>query len=297
MRKYMTLGLALLMFGTACAQEEEQPEEQTERVLLQVNTEGMGEIAVASEGETLAFDEEYPISSSYLQTVPGTVVKVNARGQYEYVFVKWMKNGEYWTAESEAELTLDEDTELVAVFAPSTGYEGTPVEDISEAKTMADVLALPYYAAASTERFYAYVFELKGVLYRAVCNLSEETARQIFDLEFDDPEYQQKYNTIVAALPIEHIDNMMELVPAQEELDKYVGKTAGELLDEGWRLSWVYTDPEMGMGMEHGLFTYRMGYEGTYTPGDDENEAVRPLVVTSIEYDGIGDILADLMEE
>ena len=120
-----------------------------------------------------------------------------------------------------------------------TGPEsGTPAAASSGAdpasfKTMGDI-----YAANPEERErgfmdtdYCYVFELDGTVYRARGTLTEEQRDALFDLQYDDPDYEEKYREISGPIAIEQFDNLTEMIPPQEELDKYVGKTGQNLLE------------------------------------------------------------------
>lgn len=300
----VTLGLVIaLIFAAACSGSSgssgtEAPAETGEKVLVQVNTDGVGEIAVSEDGQVPVFDEEFPTTSYFGNVEKGTTIALAARTQEDgYQFAKWTKDGELYSEEAEITVTADADTEYIAVFAMSSGYEGEPVDDIKDAKTMGDILALPSNATASTEAYYARVFELHGTLYRAVSFITPETANQIFDLSFEDPDYEKKYNEIVAPLAIDQMDDLEAMVPPQEELDAYKGKTVGDLMDEGWRYNWYNTE-DKEIGMENGLFSYIVSYEGEIDSStENEEDAIRPVTVASVRWDSIGDILADLMND
>ena len=183
----------------------------------------------------------------------------------------------------------------------SSGFEGETVSDVNDAKTMGDVLGLPSYGTASLNGYFVYAFELNGTLYRAVAPITQELSDQIFGLDFDDPEYEEKYNALVAPLAIDHIDDLNAMVPPQEELDAYIGKTVGEMMDEGWEYGWGYNLEEKTISMSYGLFSYNVGYEGELDNGNGEieleEEDFRPLTVTSVAYEGLGNMTADLEAE
>ena len=305
MKRLLITALMLGLIGTAaCSQGEkttgapaaESTSEAEETVLIRVNTDGLGEIAVAEDGGVPEFDEEFPMSSAFTHVKKGSAFALSARGQEDYQFIKWTKDGEYYSGEADIAPVAEADAEYIAVFGMSNGFDGPAVTDIGDAKTMADILALPYHAQSTRENCFACVFELDGVMYRAVSFISPETAEQIFSLDFDDPEYEEKWSGIIAPLPIDRMDALMDLVPPQEELDAYAGKTAGELLDEGWMFSWFNAEDKEA-GLEHGLFTYKVSLEGEVKTGEEfDEDSIRPLTVTKVTYDGLGDITADLEE-
>ena len=185
-------------------------------VLVTVNTDGLGEIALSETGEKPEFDEEFPMSSAFTHVAKGKTIALSARGQEDYQFVKWMQDGAYYSAEADITPAVEADTEFVAVFLMSTGYEGPAAENMADAKTMGDVLALPHYEIATGEKYFAYIFEHDNTMYRAVSFITPEIFDQLFDLDFDDPEYNKKYNAIAAPLLIDRMDNLTEMIPAQE---------------------------------------------------------------------------------
>lgn len=80
---------------------------------------------------------------------------------------------------------------------------------------------------------YIDAFELNGVYYRAVATLTDEQEQAIFDLDWNDPDHDAKEAEILNPIAIDSIENLTEQIPAQAELDKLVGKTGKDLLDEG----------------------------------------------------------------
>ena len=264
-------------------------------VLVKINTDGPGYIAFSEDGTKPEFDEEFPATSAFTHVKKGSVIGLSTRGEEGYQFVKWIRNGAYFSEETEITAPVEEDTEFIAVFGVSSGFEGPAVENIGDAKTMADVLALPGYESATTDDCYVYVFEQKGIMYRAVCDIDSGVQDRIFELDFEDPEYTKKYNAIIAPLEIARMDNLTEMIPGQEELDAWIGKTLGDLLDKGWSYS-GYNLEDKEFNMNYGLFSYVVGYEGEPAGGPEELEEgmIRPLVVTSVTYDRLGNGTADL---
>ncbi len=136
MKKLFCLLLAaILVFGfTACggsqnadsadagdaAEEvaEEAASEESPEVTatLMINTEGMGAIAYGLEGEEVEFDEDFPKQSAIVNlTEPGTYV-IKAKPDDGWKFVKWTKNGEDFSEESEITVEVAEGVEYMAVF-------------------------------------------------------------------------------------------------------------------------------------------------------------------------------------
>lgn len=308
MKKFLlAAGLVCMMvFATACGggadssskETKAETEAAAETVTIQVNTDGVGEIAVSTDGQAPVFDEEHSICSHVTNVPKGTSLTLSARTQEDgYQFSEWTKDGELYSEEAEITVTADADTEYIAVFSMSSGYEGEAVDDIKDAKTMGDILALPSEATGSTDEYYARAFKLHGTLYRAVSHITPEISTQIFELDFEDPDYEKKYNEIVAPLAIDQIDDIEALALSQEERDALAGKTVGELMDQGWTYSWYNLEDKI-IGMENGICSYVVSYEGEPDSGaENEEDVIRPLTVASVSWDSIGDILADLMSE
>ncbi len=268
-----------------------------ETVLVRINTDGPGEIAFSEDGQAPVFDEEFPSSSAFTHVAKGSVLALSARGQDDYLFVKWMKDGQYYSGDADITPAVEEDTEFIAVFGMSSGFEGPAVNDIGDAKTMADVLALPCWSQSVTGEYFVYTFDLNGRMYRAVANLSADTADALFALDFDDPDYDRKHNEITAPLAIDRLDCLTDMIPPQEELDAYAGKTVGDLLDSGWSMSW-YNLEDLEAGLEYGLFAYTVTLEGEPDrSGETDDDTIRPMTVTSVTYDRLGDDTADLEPE
>lgn len=299
MKRLLAFGLALMMtLTTGCAKKTESTDSGAtgENVLVKVNTEGVGNIAASDDGSEPVFDAEYPMQSAFMNVPKGTEVAISAQAGEGYQFVKWTMNGSDYSTDAALKVTATENMDFVAVFGMSSGFDGPAVSDVKDAKTIADVLPLPSIASGNTRKYFIYQFELNGIQYRAIASLTPEEADQLFALDASDSDYDQKHNEIVAPLAIDKIDNLTEQIPSQEELNQYVGKTGGDLLDEGWSMTW-YSTNDMEFGMVHGLFSYTVVFEGTLTKTELEEDDIRPLVVKEVTHDGLGEIFTGYMEE
>ena len=260
-----------------------------------VNTEGFGEIAYAKEGEEIAFDDEYPSQSAYIGLEGPETYTFAARPDEGYKFRKWTVNGETISKDPEVTLEITEDTELIAVFGPK-GTDETPV-DLDQVTTLGQVLGLPDYGSASYGKRYVYAFEQDDVIYRAVADFPEEIADAYYALDWDDEEYETKKRELIGQLEVLRIENLTESAPSQEEMDALVGKTVQELFDEGWYNSgWNFED--MVLYMNHGIYSFNLGFETEITDYSEfDDDDLGPLVVTSVEYTGLGDLTALSDEE
>ena len=112
MKKLLLLGIVLMLMMTGCTKKEEKEEKKEETVeipgdagqlfLVKVETEGIGLVAAAKEGEALEFDEQMTSSSAYMNVPAGTVLKIGAKDSVDdYKFVRWTKDGKDYSTDQE----------------------------------------------------------------------------------------------------------------------------------------------------------------------------------------------------
>ena len=290
MKRLLTALLLAMLVLSGCAKKEEAPAEPEATILIKVNTEGIGCIEVAEGEETPVIDKEFPAQSFGSMFAKGTKVTMLAyESEDNYHFVKWTKNGEDYATDEQITVTVEEEAEYVAVFMLSGEWDGPTAEKIEDAKTMGDILGLPMFASSSSEEKVVQVFELNGVQYRAVALLPEDVSKALWALDFSDPDYENKFNELVAPLEIDHIVDLSAQIPAQEELDKNIGKTGEELVNEGWKPDFVNYE-EKTAGMNYGYYYYTVGFEGDLVRNDDAEieDLIKDLKAVSITYEGIG---------
>ncbi|MBQ1404534.1 MAG: hypothetical protein IIY85_04545, partial [Lachnospiraceae bacterium] len=168
--------------------------------------------------------------------------------------------------------------------------------DPAQVKTMGDVFAAAdedNYQDLYTDTTYIYVFYVGDVCYRASADMPADVSEAVWDIEFDDEDKDQKVRDLISPLEVASLDNLTEQIPAQEELDKLVGKTGQDLFDDGWDY-YYYNLDEMEAGLNHGPFAYivKFAYDGEPMVNSDDfdfYEAFKDLPITSVTYDGIGD--------
>lgn len=283
--------MAALSLLTACGQTEDPPaaSDDADLVTIMVNIRGLGgSIAVSDDGSDPQLDPEYPMQSAYSNVEKGTEVKILAEPEEGYHFFKWTVNGEEYSTEPLITVTAEEDVEFLAEFLPE-GKDGKPV-DLDTVTTLGQLLGLPDVGYGFTGLTYVYAFEQDGNTYRAICDIPEETTQAIFDLDFDDPEYEKAYRELVSPLPVKAIENLTEGMPTQEEAEQYLGKTGQELMDDGWTVQF-YNLEDMQFGMYYGPYSYAITFEGEVKDPEnfDEYTDMGGLTVAAITCDGIGD--------
>lgn len=283
--------MAALSLLTACGQTEDPPaaSDDADLVTIMVNIRGLGgSIAVSDDGSDPQLDPEYPMQSAFSNVEKGTEVKILAEPEEGYHFFKWTVNGQEYSTEPLITVTAEEDVEFLAEFLPE-GKDGKPV-DLDTVTTLGQLLGLPDVGYGFTGLTYVYAFEQDGNTYRAICDIPEETTQAIFDLDFDDPEYEKAYRELVSPLPVKAIENLTEGMPTQEEAEQYLGKTGQELMDDGWTVQF-YNLEDMQFGMYYGPYSYAITFEGEVKDPEnfDEYTDMGGLTVAAITCDGIGD--------
>ncbi|MBR0091098.1 MAG: hypothetical protein IJP92_05320 [Lachnospiraceae bacterium] len=280
---------------TSAAAAEASAAEAAETVLINISAEGMGYIAYSEDGSDPVFDQDFPSQTAFTNVPKGTSLIIDSMPGEDEQLIKWTKNGEYVSNEPRITVTAEEDAEYRAVFGMKALLQdaAATVSDVSEIKTLADVFSLPSYQSAMTEEQYAYVFDLKGNIYRAITDLPKETSDELWAMAaaLDYEELQVKQTEVLAPLAVSRVENITDLIPTQEELDQYIGKTGADLLHEGWTCNGCYLDT-MEFYMGDGPFFYTVTFDGQLEMTDDfsEEEAIRDLTITSVTYTGLGDV-------
>ena len=168
--------------------------------------------------------------------------------------------------------------------------EGKDIVD--NLKTIGDIKQLDddmVREEAYFENFYACVIDVDGTLYRLAADLPEDVSKEIWSIDFEDEDRDEKVNELMKSLEITRKDNFSELIIPQEELDKLVGKTGQDLLDDGW-YSGGYNLEDMEFWMYKDPFMYTVVFEGTAEPTEDgdDNEMIKDLKVKSVTYTSLG---------
>lgn len=85
-------------------------------LVVSINTEGLGQIAYAPEGEELQFDEEFPAQSAQLNLAEPANYMFSAKAEEGWKFVKWTKDGADYATDETITVELTENADFVAVF-------------------------------------------------------------------------------------------------------------------------------------------------------------------------------------
>ena len=253
------------------------------------NIEGFGQVSIAEEGADPAFDPDFPTQSAAVNKEVGSSVTVAAKPDEGWKILKWTKNGENIGSDAEITFTLEEDTNLVVTFSKANPNENAKLADM---KTVGDLFKnVAEQQSMTMDGIYVYAFELGGSYYRAVAEMPTETFDAYMALDFSDEQYDEKAQALLGDLAITRIEDLNQAVPTQEQLDALVGKTFGELLEDGWMFD-GYNFEEMIFTGNHDISMYELTMEGEAPAdyADFTDEDLADLKVVSAKYCGLGDL-------
>ena len=166
--------------------------------------------------------------------------------------------------------------------------------------TLGDILEYDSPASSYSDDVYIHVFHAGDVFYRAEADITAEIAQGLSDIDFFDPDKDQKARDLLGDLPIRNLYNLSSVLLSQAELDALVGKTGQDLLNAGFVPSGSYGFGDgLSMAfMEKGPFEYQFDFtEVPELPNDDPNvaEVIRPLVVKAASFhDSLSSYASDL---
>lgn len=180
---------------------------------------------------------------------------------------------------------------VISLLAACAGGAGgtSAFATIGEAMASEEAEELQYGAANGT---FVYAYRMDGVYYRLIAPMTEKEYNDYLGLDFADPKFEANRDAILASLKVERCENLSEKMPSEDDLKKYVGKTGGDLLDEGWTTG-SFDSYEAKIWMYYELFSYIVVFDGEIEYSDDLNieEAIRDLKVKSVTLDGLGDAI------
>jgi len=255
---------------------------------VMVNIEGCGQIAYAEGEAEPEFDDEYPSQSAYIGLEGPETYTFAAKPDEGYKFVKWTYNGEDFSEDATVSFEVTEDVELIAVFMIAGTDEA--YVDLGSVETIGELLGKPIYGTSATEGKYVLGFEQDRMIYRAVAEMPSDVSEAIFNLDWEDPDRDEKERELISPLKVISIDNLTEGIPSQEELDKLIGKTGAELFEDGWYNSgWNLYDMDNPIFfMNKGPYSFDMVMTGDiHDPENFEDEDINALVVSSVTFGSI----------
>ena len=182
----------------------------------------------------------------------------------------------------------------------SGAAEQSSTVDVSSWKTLADALA------ASTERpgygwdenyFVAEVHVNDNVI-RVVAKSDAETLEKSYDLDFNDEDYDAKFDEIVSGLEIVSAEDITAKRLTEADMAALVGKTGKELTDDGFTFEYydMYgIENSCSALMSKDYFSYSVSFDVTVSEDqtEDGGEAIMDAKVTDVQCVGTSNDATD----
>ena len=183
---------------------------------------------------------------------------------------------------------------LLCGCAEQTAVQPDTAADSEPIATLGSVLGkgAEIYASAYNEDHYVCVFGKDGAMLRTVARLTPE-AYQALRGGSESAE-------LLAAMETESVEDLTAAMPRQAELDRLVGKTGGELLDDGWEIvgHTIYNDfmSSTVFYLVKGYYSYSVQFDEAVNVDENfsEADAMRPLTIASVTCDGVSEHCVDL---
>lgn len=186
-------------------------------------------------------------------------------------------DAEYW----------EENERLIPVtYQGDLEYNGTVL------KTMADVFAVsddePNVGSSGNQ--FICVIENEDICTRFIANMPAAVAQELFELDIFDDNYKQKELDLVKDLEIARVDDLKDGIPAQDELDHYIGSTVSELENAGFEMNgWSIVDTDGEFTFSRDYYEYIVSFNEPLSEETDyyESGATDGLTVKSITYSAL----------
>ena len=183
---------------------------------------------------------------------------------------------------------------LLCGCAEQTAVQPDTEADSEPIATLGSVLGkgAEIYASAYNEDRYVCVFGKDGAMLRAVARLTPEAYQALRD--------GSESAELLAAMETESVEDLTAAMPRQAELDRLVGKTGGELLDDGWEIvgHTIYNDfmSSTVFYLVKGFYSYTVQFDEAVSVDENfsEADAMRPLTIASVTCDGVSEHCVDL---
>ncbi|MBO6014840.1 MAG: hypothetical protein J6P48_05160 [Oscillospiraceae bacterium] len=168
--------------------------------------------------------------------------------------------------------------------------------DFSSVKTFGDLLSRYPEAlqSGSMDNIFFYAFQTGDTVFRAVIEMPQDISDSYYDLDWFDDDHDVKRNELLAPLEIKAIENISEMAANEADVNAYIGKTGGDLLDDGFYL-YFWNLETMEFGFTRGTASYNVVLDGAVAEADWDDfsdEDIRDMTVKSMTFEGVGDAAA-----
>lgn len=134
------------------------------------------------------------------------------------------------------------------------------------------------------------------VIYKVVAPMSAKQYEDYCAIGWDDEKCEEKQMAILAVLTDVEVTDIADMVPTQEEMDVYVGKTLGDMEADGFENTGWTGEPGEGYSFYYDGPVYyckvapaeEIGNIDDYSPND-----ILALEIASVEFMGISSRIMD----
>ncbi|MBQ6453197.1 MAG: hypothetical protein IJJ14_02430 [Coriobacteriales bacterium] len=135
-----------------------------------------------------------------------------------------------------------------------------------------------------------------GLIY-ATAAVSPDVNDRIEALDFFADDYDEQRDAILATLPLTSVQDLSANIPSQDELDKLIGKTGKDLLDDGYLFMGysMWGGTETAVYMDKGDYRFLVVFDGTVADADDADggAAIKDMKVLELRFMGASAQLTD----
>lgn len=145
--------------------------------------------------------------------------------------------------------------------------------------------------SGSDEHSWKGIFEKEDApetAYLVMATMTSKAHKALDKISFGDEESEQEYRAILGSLPNVTVTDISDQIPSQEELNAYVGKTLGDLEDDGFVNCGDFQDGDVCLFNYEGP-TYSCNVypeDGAINMADYSPNDLRTLKIGKIEFSG-----------
>ena len=143
---------------------------------------------------------------------------------------------------------------------------------------------------AYDEHSWAGLFVKDGSYMKVTASMSKAQAEALQNLDMFAEDYDKQMRSLLETFTVNSCEDVTGKIPAQKDMDKWVGKTVGDAERAGFeRNGSGYNGDTAEFTLTDGTIQYGMTVAGTFTDAQYEaltDEDVAKLVITGVSFSG-----------
>ena len=183
--------------------------------------------------------------------------------------------------------------------------EAVATIDTSSWKTLGDALAAQTESVATgyDENYFISVFKAGDSLVRVVAKSDEATAEKAGGLDFLAEDYDKQLAEVVGGLELVSAEDLTPGIPAQEELEGFVGKKGSDLEAAGYEFeSYFMTGGDQtGAYYEKGYYALNVTFDVKVAEDagqkDEDGKDLKDAVISEVTFAGPSEAATDPIED